>query len=392
METPSLLEINRGLQRLFTLLGGPSRRYRIHPQPITMAEQGLSTHGRNQGLGAQDEKDGAPSSQSSAPAQQNGDAAKHAEDQEKNDPAQAKKKASDKEQKSGDDKEPAGGFDATPFPPSRDGFTIRFTFHRAENLPISDLNSRSTDAYVHATLTCPLPKRHKEDPDITWRTPTIHKNVNPEWNSSWTVSGVPSSGFKLKCRLYDEDEADHDDRLGNVSLVVNQVGVSWSGVKEQRFQIKKKTGSKRAYGIRACGAMFSKNIHMNGHLYLSAEVLGESEKPYGRMYTIAETAWTKHYSPMIGRIAGTKAPGSEVKGSQDIEKYEYVYACKHACITIANTREFPSKPISAPRSSTSRALSPLCRIQTLCTRHVLFDWLTGTGSQQSASSSTCARV
>jgi len=236
--------------------------------------------------------------------------------------AAAKDKVTGNKQKIRDKNNPPGGYDATPIPSARDGYTVRFTFHRAENLPASDLNTRSSDPYIHATLTSDLPPRHKEDPDLVLRTPTIHKNTDPEWNASWTVAGVPSSGFRLKCRLYDEDPSDHDDRLGNVTIYVDQVNSNWVGIKNKGYAIKKRMGSKRAYTIRSCAALFNNHVHMSGTLYMSAEVLGESEKPYGRMYTIAETAWTKHYSPMIGRIAGTKAPGSDSPDSNRIEKYE----------------------------------------------------------------------
>ena len=233
--------------------------------------------------------------------------------------AAAKDKLNDKQQKMKDKANPPGGHDDTPIPSARDGYTVKFTIHRAENLPVSDLNTRSSDPYIQATLTSALPKRHKEDPDLVLRTPTVHKDTNPEWNTEWIVAGVPSSGFRLKCRLYDEDPSDHDDRLGNVTVSVGHIGPNWQGIKNESFDIKKRMGSKRAYLIRGCAAMLSNNVHMGGNLWLSAEVLGESEKPYGRMYTVGKTFWFKHYSPMIGRIAGTKAPGSS-QGSQNGEK------------------------------------------------------------------------
>ena len=189
----------------------------------------------------------------------------------------AKDKLTAKQQKLRDKNNPPGGYESTPIPPARDGYTVRFTFHRAENLPVSDLNSRSSDPYIHATLTSALPKRHKEDPDLVIRTPTIHKNVNPEWNTQWIVAGVPSSGFRLKCRLYDEDPSDHDDRLGNVTIHVNHIDENWPGIRDENFGIKKRMGSKRAYLIRGCASMLSSHVHMNGFLQVSAEVLGISE-------------------------------------------------------------------------------------------------------------------
>lgn len=81
------------------------------------------------------------------------------------------------------DKQPAGGFDTTPIPSFPPGYTVRITFHRARNLPFADFNSLSSDPYLVAYLKLDLPKRHKQDPDLHFRTPTIRRNTNPEWNS-----------------------------------------------------------------------------------------------------------------------------------------------------------------------------------------------------------------
>ncbi|PQE03412.1 C2 domain-containing protein [Rutstroemia sp. NJR-2017a BBW] len=247
----------------------------------------------------------------------------HDEKQHRHDLKAAKDKLNAQQQKIHDKNNPPGGYDATPIPHAPNGFTVRITFHRAENLPVADLNSQSSDPFLTATLTSSLLKRHKEDPDLVLRTQTIHKNTDPVWNKSWTVAGIPSSGFRLKCRLYDEDAADHDDRLGNVTIYVDQVGPNWQGFREKSFDIGKRMGSKRAYGIRACTAMFNKDIHMDGRLIVSAEYLGPSDEPHGRMYTVGETCFFKHYSPMIGRLAGTKAPGSSEGGKPPVEKYDF---------------------------------------------------------------------
>jgi C2 domain len=218
---------------------------------------------------------------------------------------------------------PPGGHDDTPIPSAPDGYTVRFAFHRAINLPISDIGTRSSDPYIHATLTAfSLQKRHKEDPDMAFRTKTIHRSTDPEWNEQWVVSGVPSSGFKLECRLYDEDRADRDDRLGSVTVEVRNISTSWPGVKEQTFYIKKRTGSKRAYTLRGCAAMLSRNVQMSGKLVLSAEVLGKSDPPYGRMYTAGPVTWTRHFSPVIGRLVGTKNPEENDGERGKAERYE----------------------------------------------------------------------
>lgn len=224
--------------------------------------------------------------------------------------------------KTGSDDKPTGGYDKTPIPKAADGYTVRFTFHRAENLPIADLGSRASDPYLTATLTSNgITKRHKEDPDIFFRTKTIHKTSDPEWNQVWTVAGIPSQGFRIKCRLYDEDPTDHDDRLGNVTIYQNDIA-NWSGIEEDTFDVKKRSASKRAYAMRGCAAMLSRKTHIHARLIVSIEVLGKSDAPYGRMYTIGDVAWTKHYSPMIGRLAGTKNFDTNADGKSKSERYE----------------------------------------------------------------------
>jgi hypothetical protein len=259
----------------------------------------------------------------------NGDSKRNSEqDQKQANPAVAKAaavkdKLTDKKEKVKDKKNPPGGKDNTPIPSADSGYTVQFTFLRAENLPVSDFKTRSSDPYILATLTSPgIRKRHKEDPNMMYRTRTIHRSTEPEWNDQWIVAGIPSSGFRLKCRLYDEDPKDDDDRLGNVTMSANNISESWEGIQEEMYYIKKRMGSKRAYALKGCLSMVSRDIHMNGKLFLSVKVLGKSDPPHGRMYTIGPAIWIKHYSPMMGRIAGTKNAENGEKGKGKTEKYE----------------------------------------------------------------------
>lgn len=260
-----------------------------------------------------------------APNEENGDAYKN-NSLEKKSANPAKAKATDakgkptaKNEKVRDKTNPPGGKDDTPIPTASDGYTVQFIFHRAENLPVFDLKDRSSDPYIHATLTSPgIQKRHKEDPDMILRTKTVHKSTNPEWNQQWIVGNIPSRGFRLKCRLYDDD-----DRLGNVTISANNNSESWPGIREQVYDIKKRMGSKRAYFLKGCLSMLSREIHMNGRLFVSVKVLGKSDPPHGRMYTLGPTTWTRHYSPMIGRLAGTKNPEGGNGQEGKTEKYEY---------------------------------------------------------------------
>lgn len=225
---------------------------------------------------------------------------------------------------------PAGGFDDTPVPQAEPGCTLKITFHRAKNLPFADFNTISSDPYLLATLKTTLPKRHKQDPDLVLRTPTIHRNVNPEWSTEWIIANVPRSGFFLKCRIYDEDPADHDDRLGNVHVYVNDVDERWQGFKEQSFGIKKRMASKRAYFIRGVAALVSKDTKMSGEMIISVENLGRTEGDYkGRMFTMGPMPWSRHFSPLIGRLTGVKDTNENLDNKKEgPQKYKYV---KHRC-------------------------------------------------------------
>lgn len=205
-------------------------------------------------------------------------------------------------------KGPPGGFDATPFPKLNPGYTVKFIFHGARNLPPADLNTLSSDPYLVAHLDSDIPSRHKEDPHLCWRTPTQRRTLKPEWESEWIVANVPAKGLRLRCEIFDEDPGNHDDRLGDIHVEFGQISESWEGIKEQTHEIKKRNGSKRAYLIRGCMALFSRRIRASGgQATISVLVLERSPPEHGgRMYTVGPCIWTQHFSPMIGRLAGTK--------------------------------------------------------------------------------------
>lgn len=284
---------------------------------------------------------------------------------------QTKAKPSNSNKDEKQEKQPAGGHDETPVPSASPGYTLKFTFHRATNLPMADINSLSSDPFIVAQLHTSLPVRHKEDPPMRLRTPTIRRSTEPVWNCEWIVANVPASGFALKARLYDEDPADHDDRLGNVHVHVNGITGNWEGIHEQGFKIKKRMGSTRAYLIQGCAAMFSRGTHMAGELFVSVKLLERTESNNeGRTWTVGPCAWSKHLSPLIGRLAGTKEPGKKNKdGEKETERYKYGMNALYGKIA-ADIPKFSSQSIPTRRSCPTRAIPSLCRIQTLRRRHV----------------------
>lgn len=239
-----------------------------------------------------------------------------------------KHKVTDKKDELKDKANPPGGYDPTPFPEFPPGWTVKFVFHKAENLPAADLTTQAADPYVKATLTAPIPRRHKEDEPLVKRTRTIPNTISPEWDEEWIVANVPAAGFKLKCRLYDEDYPDHDDRLGNVTFECTHIDEGWSlGPRGQWFDVKKRMGSKRAYLAKAITSTFEKGISMTARLHLSIQVLGRSDGFGAQMYTVGPSTYFKHFSPMLGRLTGIKVneESSEDEKDEDdsrLQKYE----------------------------------------------------------------------
>ncbi|KAJ5232599.1 hypothetical protein N7468_005555 [Penicillium chermesinum] len=206
----------------------------------------------------------------------------------------------------GDHHQPAGGYDATPFPRAPPGYTVKFTFHRGNDLPVADFGSFSSDPYIRAQLIVDLPRRHKQDPIMSFRSPTVRKNKNPIWNCEWIVANVPASGFLLKAHVMDEDPADHDDKLGIAFIEVPALSENWEGFKEQTFKIKKRYGSKRVYVFTNVSA-FATGHHQESFL----------------MYTVGPNAWFKHFSPLIGRLAGVKDDTQTDVNGKSITRYNF---------------------------------------------------------------------
>lgn len=307
-------------------------------------------------------------------------------------------------------KQPAGGLDSTPIPSAPPGYTVKITFHRATNLPMADINSLSSDPYVLAQINTSLPSRHKEDPPLRLRTPTVRRSTDPEWNCEWIVANIPKDGLTLKARIYDEDPADHDDRLGNVHVHIGNVDGGWGGIKEQAYKIKKRAGSKRAYMVRAVTACVSRAEDMHGYLYVSVEMLGRTEGDNGaRCYTVGPPWWTRHYSPLLGRIANRKEPNEDQKGGgKKAEKYKYVLGflsrLKHDNDTLPASKQTSSssKVRSRPNSTTatwnsspsSNPCSPLpaSKASSLAKRYITSTLASTTSTAQQPTASSPGRA
>jgi hypothetical protein len=216
-----------------------------------------------------------------------------------------------------DEKQPPGGHDDTPLHPSSEPtYTVKITFHRATNIPVADFGSASSDPYILAQINTDRKTRHSDDPHLRYRSKTIHRSTEPEWNATWVVAGVPRSGFTLKARLYDEDPDDHDDRLGKVYLTTGEISEGWRGYRDQECKVKKTGAGFRAYSVRWCSMIANPKKHSHAQLFVSIELLGKTKEEVGKVYTV-NNFYRVHFSPMIGRLAGVKS-----KDDKGVERFK----------------------------------------------------------------------
>jgi len=154
--------------------------------------------------------------------------------------------------------------------------------------------------------------------------PTCSSTYLNAINKIPSCASVPRP-FQLKCHLLDEDPADHDDKLGIAFIEVPALTGDWAGFKEKRFKVKKRFGSKRVYVFTNVSA-FATGHHKESWLTVSIECLGKTPgQEGGQMYTIGPNHWFKHFSPMIGRLAGIKDEIQSTDGSgKSISRYKLV--------------------------------------------------------------------
>lgn len=94
-------------------------------------------------------------------------------------------------------------------------FICEIQFLEATNVPVSDLRNLSCDPFIRAKL-----ETFDSDDTVMFRTPTMRNTLNPVYNSSWIVSGIPSNGFILTCTLMDEEVVGNDKTLGKATIQI----------------------------------------------------------------------------------------------------------------------------------------------------------------------------
>lgn len=234
------------------------------------------------------------------------------------------KKADSKgKNKDASDKKPAGGYDPTPLHPYRESsYLIKITFHSGTRLPGADFRGFTADPYILAQLDTPsVLTRHKQDPALKYRGKTLRNTKEPVWEDEWFIAGVPKEGGTLRVWVMDEDEMGRDDKMGHFKVHFGDLGAvgGFHPVDHQNFPLKKRKASKRVNLGRALCTVVrphrlfqDKMDRIEDCVTLSIEVVEKisagSDKNVGKPYTVGPARWWQHYSPLLGRIAGTKDP------------------------------------------------------------------------------------
>ena len=173
-------------------------------------------------------------------------------------------------------------------------YTCKITFVKVTSVPVADLHDLSCDTYLQATLSTDVStSQHDIIPQtLTYRTHTCRRTLNPEFNASWIVAGIPASGFLLSIKLRDEDPGNYDDDLGKTVLLLPNAGEGtlsegWrSGDRE--YKVHKRKGSILSKVFTCIARVLTRgDIGHRVRLWVRAEVLGKSENQDDRrLYTV----------------------------------------------------------------------------------------------------------
>lgn len=144
------------------------------------------------------------------------------------------------------------------------------------------------------------------DPPLRFRSATVQRTLNPEWQSEWIVAGVPSSAL-IEARVYDEDSSGHDDLLGTAFIPLGPLSEHYSS-EWVSYRLHRRGADPLALGLKATLGVFDPDARAAATMAVSVRVLGRTKRNIGRMYTV-NSHWWIHYSPLIGTLTDTTSPG-----------------------------------------------------------------------------------
>jgi hypothetical protein len=181
---------------------------------------------------------------------------------------------------------------------SRLQYTCEISILRATQVAVGDINTLSSDPYVLASIEAnPGFNTDHELPvqKLTYRTNTVRRTLDPEWNCKWIVSGIPESGFTLTLKLADEDPGQclSDDKLGTALLRVPELGAKLSEgweAEERAYKVEKRKGDMGAHLATYLAGMISRGkVGHQTRIWVGVRVLGkarERSEEQHKIYTV----------------------------------------------------------------------------------------------------------
>ena len=183
-------------------------------------------------------------------------------------------------------------------------YICKITFLKVTNVPVADFHNLSCDPYLQATLSTETSAQRSNDVPmtLTYRTHTCRSTLDPEFNGSWIVSGIPESGLLLSVALRDEDPGNYDDDLGKAVLRIPNEGEGrlqegWKSG-EREYKVKKRKGSITSQLFTCTARVLTRgDIGHHVRLWIHAEVLGKAgNQDDKRMYTVGPREFVPMHS------------------------------------------------------------------------------------------------
>lgn len=190
-------------------------------------------------------------------------------------------------------------------------YTIALRFVSGSRLPIGDFFQGTSDPYVVAYLD------RKGTNELVFRTSTARSTRDPKWQEDdvWHVRGV-QEGAVIKIWLYDEDPRKLDnDRLGVAELRLDNLEqlASQDEAKEMTLKVSKRKANMKVYALTYIytWAAFQDLNKQAASITVELKVKKDEHKP-DKPRQAGPMRYSIHFSPILGRMAGTKGSGSNV--------------------------------------------------------------------------------
>lgn len=190
-------------------------------------------------------------------------------------------------------------------------YEVQIQFVKASHVPVGDFFNGSSDPYIQAYI------NHKTDKEISFRTSTCRSTRDPSWQEEdvWHLGGI-EEGTLVKLRMLDEDPRKlNNDRLGVSELKLDGLDAlcDQEGGKELALKVQKRKASIKVYVLTYTYSWFAAQDLRSQSSNITVKLtVKRDQKNHERPCLIGPIRYDIHFSPMLGRLAGTRDDKSKV--------------------------------------------------------------------------------